>query len=178
MCEARAGWCPVWCDGGDRVWPWAPRAFHMASFISQDTVRVPENQAKTIVTNGARGDGIYSGAFSEGFPNIAWGDLFSNLSPRPKHSVMSASLLKVSLSCFQQASQRITDSGFGLSLKEWSESRLYRKLSCASLHQGLNQINLCWVGAAFMDQQMPRILLQSSPQDQGTSSQRYEQCWR
>lgn len=86
MCEARAGWCPVWCDGGDRVWPWAPRAFHMASFISQDTVRVPENQAKTIVTNGARGDGIYSGAFSEGFPNIAWGDLFSNLSPRPKHS--------------------------------------------------------------------------------------------
>lgn len=99
----------MWSDGGDRVWPRAPRAFHMASLISQDTVRVPESQAKTIVTNGARGDSIYSGAFSEDFPNIPWGDLFSNLSPRPKHSrVMSASLLKVSLSYFQQAFQRIT----------------------------------------------------------------------
>lgn len=84
-CEARVGWCLVWCDGGDRVWLWAPCAFHMASFISQGTAWVPENQAKIILTNGARGYGIYSGAFSEGFPNSPWGGLFSNLSPRPNH---------------------------------------------------------------------------------------------
>lgn len=77
------------------------RAFHMASFISQDTVRVPEKQAKTIATNGTRGDSIYSGAFSEGFPNILWGDLFSNLSPKPKHSELCQPLCSVSLSCFQ-----------------------------------------------------------------------------
>ena len=84
-CEARAGWCLVWCDGGDTVWLWAPCAFHMALFISQGTARGPESRAKIVLTNGTRGYGFYSRAFSEGFPNIPLGGLFSNLSPRPNH---------------------------------------------------------------------------------------------
>lgn len=77
--EARVGWCLVWHDGGDKICLWAPYVFHVALFISQGTVQVPESQAKTILTNGTRGYGIYAEAFSEGFPNI------SKLSPRPNH---------------------------------------------------------------------------------------------
>lgn len=107
------------------------RAFHMASFISQDTVRVPENQAKTIVTNGTRGDSIYSGLSQKAF-QICYGEIaFKPQSKTKALRVMSASLLSVPELLSVSFSKNHSDSGFGLSLKEWSESRPW-KLSCVS----------------------------------------------
>lgn len=100
--EARVGWCLVWHDGGDKICLWAPYVFHVALFISQGTVQVPESQAKTILTNGTRGYGIYAEAFLRRLSKY-----FKTQSKTKPLIVMSVSLPKVALSCFQQASERI-----------------------------------------------------------------------
>lgn len=119
-------------DEGQDFGPWAP-VFSTWSLISQDTVQSQENQAKTIVTNGTRGDSIYSGAFRV-ISKYAMGRfIFKPQSKTKALRVMSASLLSVPELLSVSFSKNHSDSGFGLSLKEWSESRLHRNfLLCVS----------------------------------------------
>lgn len=86
--------------------------------------------------------GIYSGAFSEGFPNIPLGGLFSNLSPRPNHSVISASAQGVPELLKESHRGRI----WTLPPKEWPESGSARNVPFHLYTRNL--IRYDWVGAA------------------------------
>ena len=128
----------------------------------------------------AQGVTVFIQGLSQKTFQIFHGEIYFQTSVQDQSTQSYVSLFAQSVPELLSASfsKNHSDSGFGLSLKEWPESRLYRKLSCASLHQGLNQINLPWEGAAPMVQEMPCVLFRPSPQDGGTSSPRCEQCWR